>query len=230
MVFHWLRIKGPRYRLKLTFNALGAVTTSIALVIIIATKFMEGAWIIIFIAPTLVFLLTRIKRHYGEIAKEIAKPLELQVAKLHPPTVIIPIKGWNRVAERATRFGFLISDDVVALHITSRKDNNQRLNTLWVEKVEKPITSLGYKTAPHLEIIYSPYRQIYKSILDYVKKIKEEKPDRLIAVVIPELIEAHWYEHLLHNIRAAGLRTLLFLERDQRTVVITVPWYLKDYD
>jgi hypothetical protein len=64
--------------------------------------------------------------------------------------------------------------------------------------------------------------------LDYVNKVKKEKPDRMIAVVIPELVEAHWYENLLHNIRAQGLRTMLFLERDPRTVVISTPWYLRE--
>lgn len=229
MVLHWLRKKGPRWQVKLILNALGAFVTSIALVIIIATKFMEGAWIIILIAPALVFLFKRIKYHYKEIRKEIEKPLELQCKEFRPPFVIIPIQGWNRVAERALRFGLIISDEVLALHITSKKDN-LHLKKRWQEKVEKPITALRYKKVPQLEIIYSPYRQIYKSIIDYVKKIKEERPDQLIAVVIPELIEAHWYEHLLHNVRAAGLRTLLFLERDQRVVVVTVPWYLKNGD
>ncbi len=228
MVLHWIREKGPNWQVKLCFNALGAFTSGIALMIIIATKFIEGAWIIFLIAPAGVFLLNAIKHHYRVIRKEIEKPLELQVETLHSPFVIIPIQGWNRVAERALGFGLLLSDEVLALHITTKKTAPLRLQTLWKEKIEKPLIALNYKNIPKLEIIYSPYRQIYKPILDYVNKIKQEKPNQLIAVVIPKLIEAHWYEHLLHNVRAAGLRALLFFERDKRVVVITVPWYLRD--
>ena len=229
MVIHWLRQDGPRHTFKLAFNALGLVTTSIALVIIIATKFMDGAWVILLIAPSLVYLFTRIKQHYHDIEKEINNPIVFQTSELKNPAVIIPIKNLNGVAERAIRFGFLISKDVTAIHITSKKDH-KHFQKLWTTNVENPILDLGYHLPPHLEIIYSPYRQIYQPILDYVKKMKNEKPDQLIAVVIPELVEAHWYEHLLHNVRAAGLRTLLFLARDQKTVVITVPWYLHDED
>jgi hypothetical protein len=78
-----------------------------------------------------------------------------------------------------------------------------------------------------LEIIRSPFRKLYEPLLKFVGKTKEEKPGRLIAVIIPELVEPHWYGYLLHNLRGATLRTLLFLERDQRTVVITVPWHLQ---
>jgi len=61
-----------------------------------------------------------------------------------------------------------------------------------------------------------------------VQKKEEENKDRIIAVVIPELVKPHWYEQLLHNIHGAGLRALLFLQGDRRTVVITTPWYLRD--
>ena len=101
------------------------------------------------------------------------------------------------------------------------------LQVLWKEKVIAPAKS-KHAHKPRLEIIQSPYRRIYQPILDFVNKTKHEKKDRLVAVIIPELVEPHWYERLLHNIHAAGLRTLLFLERDQRTVVITTPWYLRD--
>lgn len=79
-----------------------------------------------------------------------------------------------------------------------------------------------------MEIIKSPYRRIYKPVLNYIKKVKKQRTDRIIALIIPELVEPKWYEYLLHNIHAPGLRALLFLERDERTVVITIPWYLRE--
>lgn len=65
-------------------------------------------------------------------------------------------------------------------------------------------------------------------ILKFVQRKEQENKDRLIAVVIPELVEPHWYEQLLHSIRGAGLRALLVLQGYRRTVVITTPWYLRE--
>ena len=73
----------------------------------------------------------------------------------------------------------------------------------------------------------SPYRWLYQPILDAVKKIRNEKPDRLIAVIIPELIERHWYTHLLHPQQARKLRRLINKEGDERTIIIDSPWYTR---
>jgi len=227
MVVYWLRKQSHLNRIKLFFNALGAVSTGISLLLIICVKFSSGAWIILVITPLFIILLSQIKKHYMRIAQQIDQSLELQVSELRPPVVIIPIDGWNRKAEKAVRFGLLLSDDVTAIYISTEKNNAKSLEAIWKEKVEKPATAAHFK-APQLEIIYSPFRRIYKPILDFVNRMKKEKPDRLIAVIIPELVEPHWYEYLLHNLHGAGLRALLFLERDQRTVVITTPWYLRE--
>jgi amino acid transporter len=227
MVMYWMRKMRGHFNYKMLFNAVGAITTALALLVIIATKFIEGAWITIIIAFVLFFLLRGIKRHYDKVSQAIEHSLKLQISKLEPPAVIIPIQGWNLVAENAVRFGLLLSTDVTAIYVTTDEHPNQdKLKKLWAEKVQKPAKTHGLPI-PKLEIIYSPYRKIYQPILDFVKKTKHEKPDRLVAVVIPELIKAHWYEYLLHNIHAAVLRALLLMKHDQRTVVINTPWYLR---
>jgi len=86
MVKHWLRKKGRGYRIKLTYNAIGAITTAIALVIIVVAKFMDGAWMTIIFIPALMLLLTSIKRHYQKVAQVVEHPLELQTRKMHPPS------------------------------------------------------------------------------------------------------------------------------------------------
>jgi len=228
MVGHWQRKKGRAARTKLVINAIGATATSVALVIIVAAKFVEGAWIILVVGPGSVWLFWKIKRHYEFIAREVEHPAKLQTGKLRPPVVIIPIDSWNRVTERALRFGLEMSDDITALHVACGKESDsESLQETWAEKVEKPARAAN-ATVPRLEIIHSPYRQIYEPILKFVQKKEQENKDRLVAVVIPELVEPHWYERLLHNIRGAGLRALLFLQGDRRTVVITTPWYLRD--
>ena len=227
MIRHWLKQDGPRMHLKLMINAVGAVITAIALIIIIVTKFLDGAWVIILIAPSLAYLMSRIRRHYLIIANEIDVPVTLFPEKLKPPVVIIPIHGLDCIAGKAMQFGMLLSDDITAVFIDTGSEDIERLKAQWVEKVEKPAKN-SKSAVPRLEIIKSPYRRIFKPVLGYVKKVKKQRTDRIIALIIPELVEPRWYEYLLHNIHAPGLRALLFLERDERTVVITIPWYLRD--
>lgn len=227
MVNHWRRKRGRGFRASLAVNAVGATATGGALAIIIVAKFVEGAWISLIIVPGLMVLFARINRHYKKIAREVQRQVKLRAAKNPPPVVIIPIDGWSRVSERALRFGLQVSDDITAVHVGDDKDENERLHKLWVDKVETPAREA--KTAvPRLETIDSPYRKLYQPLIDFVKKTMKEKPDRLIAVIIPELVEAHWYEYLLHNHHGEVLRTLLLLEGEQRIVVISTPWYLKD--
>jgi amino acid transporter len=227
MVQHWRRKGGRGARLKLGVNALGAICTSIALVIIIIAKFAEGAWVTLIVVPGLMLLLHSIQRHYKRVSHEIDRPVKLKTWKVQQPVVIIPIGGWDKVAERALRFGLRLSDDITAVHVATEQDDPKRLRELWAENVEKPARA-AHSAVPRLEIIRSPYRQLYEPLLNFVSKTKEEKPDGLIAVVIPELVAPHWYSRVLHNSNAAALRALLFLERDQRTVVIAVPWYVGD--
>jgi hypothetical protein len=227
MVAHWRHKHGKHSRTKLIANGFGAVMTSIALLIIIVAKFIEGAWVILIVGPSLVWMFWKIKYHYECVTKEIDRPVELQMGKVRPPVVIIPMDTWNRVTERALRFGMEMSDDITALHVTTEEEDGNPLRETWAEKVEKPARSA--KTAvPRLEIVESPYRQIYEPILKLVRTVETENKGRLIAVIIPELVEPHWYEKLLHNIHGAGLRARLFLQGDRRTVVITTPWYLRE--
>jgi amino acid transporter len=226
MVGHWLRKRGRGAHVSMFINFTGAICTGIALVIIILAKFTEGAWVTLIIVPGLVLLFQQIHKRYREITREVSRSVELKTA-VQPPIVIIPIGGWDRVAERALRFGMEMSDDVIALHVTTENEEANGLRELWTKNVEQPAKE-AEASVPRLEILRSPYRQIYDPILDFVRKTRKEKTDRLIAVIIPELVEPHWYEYLLHNHHGAVLRTLLFRERDQRTIVITTPWYLRD--
>lgn len=155
------------------------------------------------------------------------RPIDLQLSKLRQPPVVIPIEDWDKVAERAVRFGLLLSTDVTAIHVSAEGDDHDRLRKLRKEKVEGPVSVTG-SASPRLEIIESPYRQISRPILEYVKRTATQNPDRLVAVIIPELAEPHWYEYLLHRFYGARLRTQLFLNGGGNVVVISTPWYLQD--
>ena len=80
---------------------------------------------------------------------------------------------------------------------------------------------------PELVVLTSPYRYVIPPILDYVLDLERRHPDREVAVLIPEMVEAHWYHYLLHNQRAEWLRALLLLRGNARINIVNVPWYLK---
>jgi len=77
-------------------------------------------------------------------------------------------------------------------------------------------------------MVQSAYRQPYEPVLKFVLKTAKEHKGRLIAVIVPELVEPHWYEYILHNLHSAILRAVLLLEGDRRTVLVTAPWHLRD--
>lgn len=229
MVRHWSRKRGRRFRTKLFWNALGALSTAVALGIIVVAKFVEGAWIILIAAPALVLLLRSINRHYRKIGRRVARPIELSTAKLDPPIVIVPISGWNRLAEKAIRLGLTMSDDVTAIHVAAErdKDNLGELKNLWRENAEGPAWA-AKKPVPRLEILDSPYRRVLEPVVDYVNRTARQQKHRMVAVIIPELIEPHWYEYLLHHFYAARLRSRLFVDGEDRVAVITTPWRLRE--
>jgi hypothetical protein len=158
--------------------------------------------------------------------REIKGPTDLQLFSNMPLTVIVPIEGWDRVAERALRTAMQMSDDVTAVYVCAAQSSGG-LPMAWKHHVVAPAKEKGIEP-PRLKIITSPYRRLLQPLLDYVQTVKKEKPNRMIAVVIPELVHAHWYEYLLHNQRAALLKLRLFLQGDERIIVINTPWYLRE--
>ena len=227
MVVHWKKKGGAHWRFSMFVNGVGTVTTAVALAIIIVAKFQEGAWIVLAMIPCLVALFCGVKRHYRRISRETGAALDLQVWDQRPLSVIIPLEGWNRISERALRLAIGISRDVTALHITLEDDEGP-LRKIWAERVEEPARSAG-AAPPRLEIIHSSYRQVFEPILDFLEKEKKEKPQNLIGVIIPELVEPRWWEYLLHNNVAAGLKTALIRHGGDRVVVINSRWYLREH-
>ena len=83
---------------------MGAVATGIALIIVIAAKFMEGAWITIILVPGMLFLFNAVHQHYRYVAQTVRCPRPMNLSNLQPPVVVVPIKSWNTLAENALRF------------------------------------------------------------------------------------------------------------------------------
>lgn len=225
MVMHWWRTGTQGSGAALVVNAIGAVATATALAVILTAKFVEGAWITLLLIPAMLMLFSRVKQHYDRASEEIRFSRAIDLSPTDPPVVVVPISGWNIVTERALRFGLQLSPDVTAIYVSRSEGDDRALRSDWAQYVDVPLRKAGLP-GPRLDVIGSPYRLLIRPLVDYVNRLKGERPNRVIAVVIPELVERHWYEYLLHNHRATWLKADLLLEEDQRVVVINVPWYL----
>lgn len=225
MVMHWYRQR-KGHQLALMINALGTVATFAALVVIVIAKFHEGAWMVVVVIPVLVALFETVRHHHDRLRQEIALARPLKVTRAENPLVVIPIEGWNRITERALRFALRISSDITAVHITAEADH-PALREEWAAKAEAPARASGVPV-PRLEIVTSPYREILQPILVWLDHARAEHPERTIAFIIPELVQALWWENLLHSHIATGLKAALLLRRDEGIIVINVPWYLRE--
>lgn len=225
MVMHWRRA-GRRHWHKLMLNGVGAATTGIALVVIIVAKFSEGAWITLVLIPAAIALFMGVKRHYAFVERQVHIADRFDAHDLDaPPAVVIPVKLWNTMAEKALRFALSISHDVTVLHVGVNPEIEKRLRTEFQSCVVEPMAAAGHQP-PTLVVLPSPYRRLFAPMLDYVETLRRTRPE-MIAVILPDLVEGRWWEYLLHTHRADVLRSLLLLRGNQRVVVISVPWYLE---
>jgi len=225
MVAHWRRTaKGAGAIHSMLINGLGAVATGIAVLVVVAAKFMEGAWVVVLLLPAALMLMVWVRRHYGKVTQELQAKEERLAHKPQPPIVIVPMERWNAATQKALRFAMTLSPDVQAVHITCEGDDS--ILGEWHSVVEEPAREAGVP-APKLVTVCSPYRLVLKPVVDHVLQVEKENRHRMIAVVIAMMVERHWYHYFLHNQRGAVLNALLLLRGDRRINIISVPWYLQ---
>lgn len=224
MVFHWKRVGGANSVRNMLINGLGAVVTGITVLVVLVAKFVEGAWITMLLIPGLLLLMYAVHRHYDHVIKEVADSKPLDLRHFRPAQVVVPLERWSAVAKKAITFALSISPDVIGVHVEC--EWTEQLKKEWQEFVEKPVQEIGL-SAPRLAIVPSPFRYVSSPIVEYVLDLQKKDPDRQLAVLIPEVVERHWYYYFLHNQRAAVLKTLLYVKGSQRIAVVNVPWYIE---
>jgi amino acid transporter len=225
MVMHWRKVRGPGATRSMLINGLGAIATAVTLIVVLVAKFTEGAWVIVVLIGALVWLFLSVRGHYAHVAQETRSTAPLDIRGLEPPLVVVPVRRWDTLAQKGLRFAFNLSPEVYAVHVAANEQESTLLERDWSNYVVGPARQAGL-APPRLVVLPSPYRRLLTPLLDYIATLKEEHPGRQIAVIIPELVESKWYQYLLHNQRATGLKAALLLRGDQRVVVINVPWYL----
>jgi amino acid transporter len=225
MVRHWTRLlrneTDPAVRRTMirsrVVNTIGFVATGAVLVVVMVTKFLAGAWIAV-VAMTLLFAVMKlIRKHYDAVSRE----LEQQTAEDHD--VVLPSRNHAVVLVsklhlptlRALAYARATRPDVVeALTVSVDDGETRELVRRWEDSdISVP-----------LKVIASPYREITRPILDYVKRVSKESPRTVVTVFLPEYVVGHWWEHVLHNQSALRLKgRLLFMPG---VMVTSVPWQL----
>jgi amino acid transporter len=237
MVVHWRRQMRQRpgeahVHFHFAVNALGAVTTGIAFVVILAAKFTEGAWITVLVIPCVIILLRSIKRYYEELEARLREDGPLELSGMDPPVVLVTAEDWNRLTDKALKFALRVSPDVMVVHLCrlegpDEDEKERRLRETWSRDVEQPARAAGLRP-PRLVLLQARYRRVQGPLLKFITQLEAQYSGRLIAVLIPEIVKLHWWEHLLHTHRARRLRALLLRYGGSRLVVINIPWYIEE--
>jgi amino acid transporter len=226
MVVHWLKSGGRGSRMSAVINGVGAFATGVTFLIVLITKFTEGAWVVAIVIPLLYLLMYSIKHHYSEIAAELATSDRLPLEPAGDMIAVVPVDTVNALAYRALQTAYGISRRVHVVHV-KYEDNPRDFASEWDCSVRSSIESAGLPE-PELVVLESPYRKVISRILDYIWNLERENPADTVAVLIPQLIETHWYYSFLHNQRATILRSILLLKGQNRIVIINVPWRIEE--
>ena len=226
MVVHWRRRQGNAIRQAI--NAMGAITTAVAVIVILATKFIEGAWITVLAIPTIVGLLFVIRRYYAELDAQLECSGPFAMEETAPPTVLVAVEGRNRMTDRALQFAMTLSPDVIAIHLLRLagpdiEEDGKLLKAQWQTDVVVPLRRQGIK-APRLVLLPAPHRELHEPLLKLIAKLDEETPGRSVAVMIPEAVKRSWWEYILHNNRGSRLRKMLLKHGNARVNVFIAPW------
>lgn len=227
MVQHWRRLGGPRARRSLWINAVGAVATGVTLVVVVVSKFVEGAWLAVLVVPLVVLTFRRIHRHYAQVAAQVVDDQPLVLSETHAPIVVVPVQSWSKLTSRGLRFALELSHDVREIHILTQDSTICELTAVWEELVGAPARAAGLPV-PQLILRKSTYRQFFAPLIDYVEHLRDGHADCDIVVIVPDLVVIRWYHALLHNNRGAVLRALLRIRGGPRVVVVNVPFYVDE--
>ena len=226
MVQHWRREEGDHKgrTWHMFVNGIGAVATGLTTIVVLASKFLAGAWVTALLVPGLILIMHLVKKHYTRVESEMKDMTPLSLKNLESPLVVIPMAGWNRISEKAMRFGLLMSEDIKVVHVHS-EDEEHGIEERFDELIAAPCRDTE-RSAPELVTIPSNFRFIISPLMDYILRLEAENPGRKVAVLLPELVVRHWWENALHNQRVQLLKLLLLVRGNQRIVVINIPWYL----
>ncbi len=225
MVVHWYKRRGPHWVKSALVNGFGAFVTGITVCVVLIAKFTEGAWITLLFIPMLIVFFGFVRRHYHAVRMRTACTVPVVHARqADAPIAVVPIDRWSSISKQGLEFAAKISNEIIGVHVEPDK-HSELLKLEWERYVEPPFRAAGHP-APKLLILPSPYRFIIVPIIQYILDLSARQPQRRIIVVIPELVEGHWYEYFLHNQRGRLLEWMLLVRGNERIFTVSAPYYL----
>jgi hypothetical protein len=223
MVAHWRRSSVPGRMPKLAVNAVGGVSTSIALLIVVVSKFNDGAWMTVLVIPSLILLFHGTKRYNERVAAITRAEGPLDASNLASPMVVVPLRRLDHVGRKALRFALTLSPDVYVVQVQAEELDTDDLDQRWRPLVEEPVQRAG-QPPPHLVILRSPYRRFYQRLLQWLHHLSALHPERHILVLLPELVHRRWYQ-LIVSYRMMRLKRELLVKGGPHVSVMSTPWY-----
>lgn len=198
---------------KLIVNGFGSLCTAVVMIVFAVTKFKDGAWIIIFLIPTLVAVFFSIHHHYKSLAKKLSLENYQPHTRISRHRIILLLAGVHRGSLEALTYARSLGSDVTAVHVSVDEKDTKKVRDKW--------DTFGEGT--RLVILESPYRLLLEPILDYINRLLAVRDqNELLTIVVPQFIPAHWWENLLHNQTALLLRAALVFKRG--LVIVEVPY------
>ncbi|HEX2916710.1 MAG TPA: APC family permease [Chloroflexia bacterium] len=227
MVIHWQKEKrkgATGVARSQVFNAIGAFATGVVLVVIILTKFMAGAWLVVILIPLLFMMFKAINRHYTRVQDQLRLPghvkapafvKELPVNGSRSHNIIVPISRINKATLSTLDFARSLGDNVTALFISDEPEAIESITMEWKD----------YDLNIPLVVLENPFRSILPPLLNYIDTVDSSDPDDILMIVLPEFVAQHWWEHLLHNQTALRIKSALLFRPG--IVVVDVPYHMQ---
>jgi amino acid transporter len=217
MVVHHVKYKEGRWRASLAINAVGTVATATVAIVVVVSKFTEGAWIPAVLIPAMVLAFRAVNKHYSRVREAV------QVDSGYTPLrrthlVVVLVGTVHRGVIEAVRYAkSLAPERLIAVSVVTDAEEHDRLTKAW--------TDFGMPIELHT--IASPYRELTQPVLEYLDELDAESPDDVITVVIPEFV-TQWKTQWLHNQSALALKARLLYRPN--TVVTSVPVLIDGVD
>jgi amino acid transporter len=200
---------------KMMINGVGAVLTAVVTCVFAVTKFRDGAWVVIFIIPGLVAFFVAIHRHYLDLARQLSLDDWGAPTRIRRHRVILPVSGVHRGTVEALRYARALSDDITAVHVSTDAEGAEELSKKW------GLWGNGVR----LVVLESPYRLLIEPVLDYVKRIADQRqPNETITIVVPQFVPRRQWHNILHAQTAVLLRLALLFKPG--IVITNVPYHV----
>jgi amino acid transporter len=214
LVRHWYRSRPSRWRARMALNSAGATMTGLAVVVALATKFTEGAWVVVITVPVLMITFARTERYYAHVAAELKLGLTPEHPHRRESVVIIPTTTVSKLTELALSAGLSMGETVVGVAVAGDEDECAQIKSAWDE----------WCPGVSIEVLLDPHRSLVRTVLHYIDSLDLDNVN--VTVLIPQVVPRKRRHEILHNQRGRLLEAVLKARSD--VIVATLSFHLHE--